>query len=270
MPMRLALRPYSTRICLERPDDIFVFGDNFQRQGRGPKSGQAIIRDMRNSVGLAVKHAPRLDAGAYLRDADRDLFLEEVKRVHEIIAPHLRRGGTVWWPADGIGTGRAELARRAPDLHARLAHWSRGLFEKTGDMTYTSCIICGGTNYNDRGAAWPALDDTLGRSLSQGSRLEILHSGGKGTGALAQGWAIDRDAVTTILRPDYRQHGDAARERANLLLAAKLAARRDQAGAAAHVVAMPGGENTEHMLEIARQNAFDITRIAEQSPEPAA
>lgn len=87
---------------------LFVFGDNLALWG---EAGQA--KEMRgepNAIGLPTKRA----WNAYLTNAD----LSEVKAV---IAPDLlriiaclRTHGLVVWPADGIGTGFAQLAQKAP------------------------------------------------------------------------------------------------------------------------------------------------------------
>jgi hypothetical protein len=102
------------RMLRGAPAVLFVFVDNLAGAGLG---GQA--REMRgepNAVGLPTKRRPARDPGAYFTDAD----LPEVQRTADPainrLRQHLAEGGSVVWPAAGIGTGRADLQRRAPAI----------------------------------------------------------------------------------------------------------------------------------------------------------
>lgn len=270
MPMRLAHDFYSVQGCRSKPDDLFVFGDNFQRSGRGPRAGQAIIRDCPNAVGLAIKHEPKRTPGAYFSDADGTAFAQELRRVHNIIAPHLRRGGVVWWPADGIGTGLAEMPVRAEMLYQRLCHYARGLFREKVDERYTSAIVCGGMSFTDELAGFRGLDEVLGEQARDGTRLEIIHAGAKGADEIARKWAQARGALLTPVMPDWQRHGKTAWKQANVTMAERLKARRDQAGVEDFVIAMPGGRGTAHMLEVADARDLDIKHICSPARTPDA
>ena len=111
---------YTPDTCRAEPAVLFAFGDNFERRGAGPSSGQAIIRGEPNAVGIATKRAPNNRPGSFLTDADVQLFKDENAMAFAILARHLRAGGTVVWPTDGIGTGRAALQDHAPRLWASL------------------------------------------------------------------------------------------------------------------------------------------------------
>lgn len=118
---------YTRELLIRHPDDLFVFGDNVLRTGHG---GQAFpCRGMPNAVGIVTKMAPTRAADAYLKDT-------ELKQVSAINLPawftlmtKLQEGGRVWLPRDGLGTGLAELPRRAPkifaDIQAKLAELRR-------------------------------------------------------------------------------------------------------------------------------------------------
>lgn len=94
----------------DEPDTIFVFGDNMKRVGMG---GQA--REMRgepNAYGIPTKWSPGM--------SDSDFFCNDDYR---FVAPILIKAHTflksvdkIVWPSDGIGTGLAELAQRAPQI----------------------------------------------------------------------------------------------------------------------------------------------------------
>jgi len=112
------------------PDTLYVFGDNMQRRGLG---GQA--REMRgepNAVGVPTKYRPSMGEDAFLRDSDWDEIPQVSKRIEDAfdqLAAHLRAGHTVAIPADGLGTGLAELPTRAPRIHAYIEGRIRQLQE---------------------------------------------------------------------------------------------------------------------------------------------
>jgi nucleoid DNA-binding protein len=112
------LRPtYITRAMLRaQPEVLFAFGDNMQRAGLG---GQArAMRGEPNAVGVPTKWAPHRGPTAYFTDADwsRDEVRAAIDAAFDQLAAALRRGGRIAFPADGLGTGRAELANRAPRI----------------------------------------------------------------------------------------------------------------------------------------------------------
>lgn len=95
---------------------LFVFGDNGQQQGFG---GQA--REMRgepNAVGIPTKHAPSMRPSAFFTDSDLPVVRVPIDAAFARLATHLGAGGTVVWPAAGVGTGLAQLAERAPAIRA--------------------------------------------------------------------------------------------------------------------------------------------------------
>lgn len=105
------------------PHAWYVFGDNLACQGMG---GQA--REMRgepNAFGIPTKRSP----AEYLSDSPAD-YVETVSAwtpEFTYLTQFLLAGGTVVWPADGIGTGLADLQNRAPRLWQRLELFRAGL-----------------------------------------------------------------------------------------------------------------------------------------------
>lgn len=98
------------------PTTLYCYGDNMQRRGLG---GQA--REMRgepNAVGIVTKWRPSNDADAFFDDADYNAVAPVIVEDVAKLCAHLRRGGTVVIPAHGIGTGLADLRRRAPCIAA--------------------------------------------------------------------------------------------------------------------------------------------------------
>ena len=100
------------------PDRLFVFGDNDARAGLGGQAAEC--RGEPNAIGIPTKRAPSMAPGSFYTDADLERVRPVMQEAFRRLADHLRAGGTVVLPADGLGTGRAELAERAPALRAFL------------------------------------------------------------------------------------------------------------------------------------------------------
>lgn len=95
---------------------LYVFGDNVKRVGMG---GQA--KEMRyepNAVGVATLNAP----GVFYREdpASVDAQNRTIDRDMKPLFDHVKKGGIVIWPADGIGTGLARLPQASPSTFAYL------------------------------------------------------------------------------------------------------------------------------------------------------
>jgi hypothetical protein len=109
--MPLEFRDWFTSEMIARePDTLFVFGDNLARYGRGGQA--AACRGHVNAVGLPTKITPY----QYCTDADLGrVSVENTEAMIRLIG-HLKKGGLVVWPKDGIGTGLARLAEKAPHI----------------------------------------------------------------------------------------------------------------------------------------------------------
>lgn len=113
--MALEIQAWIERSDLKsRPDVLFAFGDNVQRWGLG---GQAkSMRGEPNSIGIATLWAP----GNFFSDAHAERQNAIIDGDMEPLFEALRQGQTVVFPADGVGTGLADLERRAPKTFAHL------------------------------------------------------------------------------------------------------------------------------------------------------
>ena len=119
MPLIIQKEWYTRQQIRDNPDTLYVWGDNLARVGgaNNPKSGQAFAcRDEPNAIGIPTKKEPSMGEHAFFSDADFDLVRPIIDSAFLKLATHLHKGGTVVWPADGIGTGRAELEKRAPRI----------------------------------------------------------------------------------------------------------------------------------------------------------
>lgn len=131
MPIIVQKAWYTRAQLQSQPSDLFAWGDNLARVGgkNNPRSGQAYAcRDEPNAVGIPTKLRPSMDADAFFSDADYERAKWAFDEAFIRMAKHLSDGGTVIWPADGIGTGRALLAERAPRIWNYLERCRERLF----------------------------------------------------------------------------------------------------------------------------------------------
>lgn len=98
-----------------RPHDdwVVLFGDNLLGQGTG---GQACIRGMAQAHGIPTKKEPTMEDDAFFTDED---FGKNCAQIWEAFSrlpiDKLRSGELILvLPEDGLGTGLADLANRAP------------------------------------------------------------------------------------------------------------------------------------------------------------
>lgn len=101
---------YFTEDARRNPRVLYVFGDNVRRVGTGGQAGA--MRYEPNAIGVATKYGPYETFGETPAQiiAQKKIIDDDMKPLFE----HLKDGSIVVWPADGIGTGLADLARVAP------------------------------------------------------------------------------------------------------------------------------------------------------------
>lgn len=95
---------------------IFVFGDNLQERGYGGQA--AAMRGEPNVVGIPTKYAPDNRPSSFFSDADFDQVRPSIDNAFDKIKRFLHKGHHVVIPTDGVGTGLAQLATKAPKIHA--------------------------------------------------------------------------------------------------------------------------------------------------------
>jgi hypothetical protein len=112
-------------IYLKRITRPLVFGDNVAKRGYG---GQAkAMRGEPNAVGVPTKWNPDTNNDSYFSDDDfkeiKPLIDEAFKKLKLLKA----QGYDIVIPADGLGTGLAELPKRAPLIHDYIKRKISGL-----------------------------------------------------------------------------------------------------------------------------------------------
>ena len=104
-------------LCRKYPTWAFVFGDNAQRWGT---KGQACIRRETNAIGVRTKWKPKMEEDSYFTDDQYDAIVVMIDEDFAPIFELLREGCTVVFPENGLGTGLAEMPRRAPRAYEYL------------------------------------------------------------------------------------------------------------------------------------------------------
>jgi len=124
MPLKEVQR-YDRELIRANPEWLFVFGDNLGGSGFGGQAREA--RGEPNAVGIVTKRAPSMADSAFLCDGDLALARYYWRPAFDRLNAHLFAGGVVVWPADGIGTGLADLETRAPALWRELQLFIAGM-----------------------------------------------------------------------------------------------------------------------------------------------
>jgi len=110
---------YSTKMCKENKDTLYVFGDNLIGIGSG---GQAIIRNEPNSFGVATKIFPVNGYHAFLRDnsgtTSNKYMYKFYNRVFKELEDEAKNYKQVVFPSAGLGTGLSRMEEFAPELLA--------------------------------------------------------------------------------------------------------------------------------------------------------
>lgn len=113
-------------IVREHRDHIFLFGDNLAGKGFGGQA--AAMRGEPNCVGIPTKKFPSSRHGAFFTDAEFEQNKAAIDHAFEVLFHRIRKAEQIIViPADGLGTGRAQLESQAPLTFAYLQKRLRDL-----------------------------------------------------------------------------------------------------------------------------------------------
>ena len=109
---------YTPQFVASNQTYLFVFGDNLLRVGKG---GQAVVRDLPNTFGVATKATPSMDEKAFFDDSN-DKHLEQLKTDLGMLKEIGKSGSyfAIVFPRSGLGTGLAQLREKAPNTYAEM------------------------------------------------------------------------------------------------------------------------------------------------------
>jgi len=100
-------------------DKLFLFGDNLERRGYGGQA--AAMRGEPNAIGIPTKKSPTYKAGAFFTDLEfeqnKDAIDAAFAEITNAVTDSIR---AIVIPSNGLGTGRAQLDKRAPRTFAYL------------------------------------------------------------------------------------------------------------------------------------------------------
>ncbi len=100
-------------------DKLFLFGDNLERKGFGGQA--AAMRGEPNAIGIPTKKSPNLAKTAFFTDEEFELNKAAIDEAFaRVLTAFKDANQVIVIPADGIGTGRAQLDKRAPQTFAYL------------------------------------------------------------------------------------------------------------------------------------------------------
>ncbi|HRJ88561.1 MAG TPA: hypothetical protein PLX39_07690 [Pyrinomonadaceae bacterium] len=110
-------------------DRIFLFGDNLAGKGFGGQA--AAMRGEPNCVGIPTKKLPSNRDDAFFTDLEFEQNKAVIDHAFEVLFHRISKAEqTIVIPADGLGTGRAQLKSRAPLTFAYLQKCLRDLSHK--------------------------------------------------------------------------------------------------------------------------------------------
>lgn len=108
-----------------RDDRVYLFGDNLERKGFGGQAKE--MRGEPNSIGIPTKKSPNNNPGSFFTDEEYD---DNVKSIDEAFK-NIPVDKIVVIPSNGIGTGLAQLDKKAPKTFRYLQYKLEGLFLET-------------------------------------------------------------------------------------------------------------------------------------------
>jgi len=94
------------------PNCLFIFGDNDVKTGHG---GQAIIRDLPNSIGIPTKKFPTLEPNSFYNDLEIEKNKMKISFAIKNIINESKKYKYIILPEEGLGTGLADLKNKAPE-----------------------------------------------------------------------------------------------------------------------------------------------------------
>lgn len=100
---------YTRDLVRANPASLFLFGDNLARWGTG---GQAIIRGLKNTHGIATKKHPSYHSNSFFTDNEYEQNCEIIK--NDIDSIPWQYFNVLCFPTNGFGTGMSAMPEKCP------------------------------------------------------------------------------------------------------------------------------------------------------------
>lgn len=153
-----------TRADLQaNPTWTYVFGDNEARWGLGGQAKE--MRNEPNAFGIPTLHSPT----TYWSDA----YFNDAQLILQVHFDLLKAKPFIVWPADGIGTGLADLQNRAPKIWDLLQIHVADLFKVSRVNPAEDLVddwLAAYAPSDGSSLTWEAMNDIYQRSLSHKGR----------------------------------------------------------------------------------------------------
>jgi len=120
---------FSVKQCLDNPKNLYIFGDNTLRVGKG---GQAQIRDCNNAFGICTKMFPDMTDKAFFKDSIKHLEIIEKEIFNLKNEIKNNNYENIIFPYDGLGSGLSDMPNKCPLLYRRM-NW---LIKKNFNIEY--------------------------------------------------------------------------------------------------------------------------------------
>ena len=120
------LKFFTIAECEANPTKYYIFGDNLIHQGTG---GQAIIRYCENARGVPTKRLPSMSGDAFFSDREQEIGKVSMYLVKLLMLYNSDEKPTLVFPKDGLGTGRAQLKERSPQIYKLIDEFLKFNFE---------------------------------------------------------------------------------------------------------------------------------------------
>lgn len=131
MSGKIIFKDFITRDFVRKnKDKMFVFGDNDAREGYGGQAKE--MRDEANTIGIPVKKAPDNKSESFYTDKEFIVNVDGILDELFLLEDYLERGIDVIFPSAGIGTGLAQLDKKAPKTFEFLKNCMEYLINKFG------------------------------------------------------------------------------------------------------------------------------------------
>ena len=108
---------YTRETVTQTPNVLYVYGDNTWRRGTG---GQAVIRGLPNTFGIATKMKPSQEEDSYFKDDETSLkyILNDIHKLDIICKSN--NYDVVMFPSNGLGTGLSAMPEKCPEAFKKM------------------------------------------------------------------------------------------------------------------------------------------------------